>query len=73
MEKLLPLVCDSIEIICPLVCILLIIKIINGLINIWDYCEMKKSCFDITKEFKDIADEVLKDNKCEGKHYKEED
>lgn len=71
MEELLPLICDSIEIVVPLVCILLIIKIINGILNICDYIQMKKSAFDMAEEFGKIADEVLKEDK--GKRYKEED
>lgn len=71
MERLLPLICDGLEIVIPLVCILLIIKIINGVLNIWDYIQMKKSAFDIAEEFGKIADEVLQEDK--GKRYKEED
>lgn len=72
MEKLISILCDSIEIMAPLICILLIIKIVNGIINIWDYYEMKKSCFDISKEFEGLADEILEDSKYKGKHHKEE-
>ena len=65
MEKLIMLLCDSIEVLCPLLTMVLIIRLINGILNIWDYIQIKYMS-------KDIQNELKYYSISNGKHAKEE-